>query len=230
VEKKSWHSYSGPTQLGQTNTGKSTAWRKRSETAPQQWNSLERLNVTSRVWKTLRSEFQQSASDEHASPDDLRGQTLAALYEWRDRHPDFGPRSSETVDTRRYLSSLRDSSGWIDIRGLRVGSGKAHRFPIEELYIPLSTMQQVREATESRDVFVREPIALEDALTYQSLVIVGDPGAGKTTFIRRIAYLVSDALLRSALEDKPLVAGPSWKTSFPCWCELPIWRNIFAPA
>ena len=39
----------------------------------------------------------------------------------------------------RYLEALRLRTAYIDIRGLQVGTGKAHRFPIEELYIPLST-------------------------------------------------------------------------------------------
>ena len=58
-----------------------------------------------------------------------------------------------TLDLKPYLTAIRTEHGFIDIRGLHVGSGKVHRFPMDELYVPL------RMSRESR------------------LVIVGDPGA-----------------------------------------------------
>jgi hypothetical protein len=45
----------------------------------------------------------------------------------------------------------------------------------------------------------RKPIELQAALTYPRLVIVGDPGAGKTTFLRRIGYALSDSILNSGM-------------------------------
>ena len=42
-----------------------------------------------------------------------------------------------TAGIAKYLQSLREEVGFIDIRGLQVASGKASRFPINELYIPL---------------------------------------------------------------------------------------------
>ena len=49
------------------------------------------------------------------------------------------PPSEQPVDPAPYLQALRDRTSHIDIRGLQVGSGRAPRFPIEELYIPLTT-------------------------------------------------------------------------------------------
>jgi formylglycine-generating enzyme required for sulfatase activity len=60
------------------------------------------------------------------------------------------------------------------------------------LYIPLTVPGK---ASEEDRVAERKPVALEDALTHRRLVIVGDPGAGKTTFLRHIAYLWTSALL-----------------------------------
>ncbi len=42
-------------------------------------------------------------------------------------------------DPSKYLTWLREQTAWIDIRGLQVGAGKAYRFPIQDLYIPLTT-------------------------------------------------------------------------------------------
>ena len=120
------------------------------------------------------------------NPEDLRGKVESALREWRNRHPEFTdapppPRSGQS-DPTVYLRQLREQTAWIDIRGLQVGAGKAYRFPIEELYIPLTTQSETR-------------LELEDALSHRRLVIVGDPGSGKTTFLRHVAHIWCSGLL-----------------------------------
>ena len=122
-------------------------------------------------------------------------------------------------------NALREETVYIDIRGLVVGSGKAHRFPIEDLFIPLTTAFQAEEpskaargkqpsrnrakkaarkgtkgrAAHDLDPAQRDPAQLHEALTNKRLVIVGDPGSGKTTFLRRIAF----ALCQTALGEVP---------------------------
>jgi predicted NACHT family NTPase len=127
----------------------------------------------------------------------------------RDRD-DFDRRGPEREAVRptpdRYLRSLRNRTAHIDIRGLQVGSGRASRFSIQELYIPLTTSapelartgMQPR-ATADQDFEDRRTgrIQLSEALQYDRLVIVGDPGAGKTTLLRRIAFLACEARLSS---------------------------------
>ncbi|HMD98350.1 MAG TPA: DUF4062 domain-containing protein [Terriglobia bacterium] len=156
----------------------------------------------------------------------LRAEVVAALVEWRKRHPEFeepAPPPGRS-DPTKYLESLREQTGWINIRGLQVGTGKAQRFPIDELYIPLTTAETsaehrvdvaARPATESgaeKDLSPtgRERVELEDMLRYRRLVIVGDPGAGKTTFLSRIAFALSDALLkREAAAAESLPVAPA---------------------
>jgi hypothetical protein len=113
------------------------------------------------------------------------------------------------ADTSRYLAWLREHTGWIEIRGLQVGSGQVHRFPIRDLYTPLTTTgagrteqataaaagaeqpprktARRRKGAPFKPDATRDRVALEEALTRKRLVIVGDPGSGKTTFLRRIA-------------------------------------------
>ncbi|HXM40419.1 MAG TPA: SUMF1/EgtB/PvdO family nonheme iron enzyme [Bryobacteraceae bacterium] len=121
--------------------------------------------------RNLRPTFQ--------NPHDLRHKIEIALREWRGEIP------TVEGDPAKYLDSLRKETAFIDIRGLQVGTGKAFRFPIEDLYIPLTTAA----APDGRgELAIREPVRLEDALKQPRLVITGDPGAGKTTFLRHIAF------------------------------------------
>ena len=107
-------------------------------------------------------------------------------------------------DPSRYLQLLARDTSQIDIRGL-AGSAKAHRFPIEDLYIPLKTAAGDHPGKRGlrRDSPLRERsgrVDLATALRSPRLVIMGDPGAGKTTFLRRIANCLCRA--RLGLEPK----------------------------
>jgi hypothetical protein len=144
-------------------------------------------------------------------PGTLRAEVAAALRDWLKRHPAFARIApSGREDTRKYLESLREQTASINIRGLQTGEQKAHTFPIDELYIPLTAAGQwagpeagtrpgskgPRAAgNESADA-ARQRVELQDMLRYRRLVIVGDPGAGKSTFLRRIAFAFADAGLK----------------------------------
>ena len=143
------------------------------------------------------------------TPEDLRGKIEVALGKWKPQPASRKKRAPQERapkdDPRKYLNALREETAYIDISGLVVGSGKAHRFPIEDLFIPLTTAFQAEEpskaargkrpsdsrvkkaakkATKGRaakglDAAQREAVQLHEALTNKRLVIVGDPGSGK---------------------------------------------------
>ena len=104
----------------------------------------------------------------------------------------------------RYLELLSKETSQIDIRGL-ANSASAQRFPIEELYIPLTVAGAIgaRRGEDKVAPSIREATGRDDlsaALLNPRLVIMGDPGAGKTTFLRRIANRLCRA--RMGLEPK----------------------------
>jgi formylglycine-generating enzyme required for sulfatase activity len=130
------------------------------------------------------------------TPDDLRAKVVQALYVWLEKHPEYRPTRPRRLDPRPYLEWLRDQTATIDIRGLGVGAGKAHNFPIEDLYIPLTTPREALSREPGMEESAkREPMELQEALAHRRLVIVGDPGSGKTTFLRRITFAMANAAL-----------------------------------
>ncbi len=161
------------------------------------------------------------------NPDNLAVQVYDALADWRKRHPRFARTLAPVeppADPTKYLQWLRDYTGFINIRGLQVGKGKAHRFPIEELYITLTAAAERPAEKRGEPRQTKEELAelaakqqaasvpLQNALKSDRLVIVGDPGSGKTTFLHRISYALAQTLLeeepqaaeeRLGIEDKP---------------------------
>ncbi|MCY2990336.1 MAG: TIR domain-containing protein, partial [Planctomycetota bacterium] len=115
---------------------------------------------------------------------------------------------------RVYLDDLRKETGTIAIRGLQVGTGRAHAFPIDQLYISLTTAFD-GEAADGESPSARAAptdaaaggegrnVLLQQSLRRPRLVIVGDPGAGKTTFLRRVAFALCQLQRGQAAPDDP---------------------------
>ncbi|MGA3025730.1 MAG: SUMF1/EgtB/PvdO family nonheme iron enzyme [Bryobacteraceae bacterium] len=105
----------------------------------------------------------------------------------------FGGRKKP--DAASYLKFLWEDTAYIDIRGLRISNEAVHRFRIDELYTPLTTLLATEEPKKKQAPMERKTVPLQRALKNRRVVIVGDPGAGKSTFLRRIAFAACETLL-----------------------------------
>jgi len=130
------------------------------------------------------------------SPENLLHLVYQALIELRPGGP--------TADFASYARWLETQTGFIDIRGLVIGNEHAHRVPIGKIFIPLTTSAAAPKTKRKKDQFPRH-MPLEEALEKRRLVIVGHPGSGKTTFLRRIVNLRAAAYLAGSAAPLPLL-------------------------
>jgi formylglycine-generating enzyme required for sulfatase activity len=105
----------------------------------------------------------------------FREMVLKALLEWKAKHG-----VAHRGDPEAILKWLEEDTRTIRITGLTTKRAEPYFIPIDEIYIPLTTLG-------SRDLEQKQ-VALEKALTERKVVIVGDAGSGKSTFLRRVAF------------------------------------------
>jgi len=144
------------------------------------------------------------------------GQPLLDLLGELAEHADSGglrapaPLPRLETDPRPYLEYLRSDTAFIEIRGLRLNVAEAPRFPIDDLYIPL-----IDEMGSGREIEGgRARRTLEESLAEPRLVILGDPGSGKTTFLRRIVHAACERRLADASAPFPLLLRISELSEF----------------
>jgi hypothetical protein len=148
------------------------------------------------------------------------GAQLVELVEELGRRAAAGPLSraaapeadAREADWSRYLDVLIDQTDHIEIRGISTSSSvHAPRHPIEQLYTPLTSRGMTSRALAPSDLGLEAldggPVELTDLLPrHRRLLIEGQPGAGKTTFLRLVACI----LARDAA-GRPCPGGGSWR-------------------
>ena len=96
---------------------------------------------------------------------------------------------------RIYREVLAAGSRALPLRGVDVGvsdpaSGQ-NALELAHVYIDLDTTTQVEQPQNKRQEKTVPLSALQAAVTNRRLVILGDPGGGKTTFVRHVAHCLA---------------------------------------
>ncbi len=147
----------------------------------------------------FRASFTDAAS--------VRPLVSEALAAWRERHR---PATVETApqDPETYLGWLEDKTRQIRITGLSTKRAEPYVFPVDEIYIPLTTSaagDAPREpgARGAKGEERERRVVLEQTLGNRRVVLIGDPGSGKSTFLRRAAFELCRNLRGTRPPDAP---------------------------
>jgi formylglycine-generating enzyme required for sulfatase activity len=173
---------------------------------------MAKIKAQAKFRESLRNGGKHIVALGFTSPADLAQKIVTSVYNSGGR---------KKPDAQGYLKFLWEDTAYIDIRGLRISNEDVHRFRIDDLYTPLTTVlaqeepkrkkeKKTRGKEEEARLAARQPVPLQRALENRRVVLVGDPGAGKSTFLRRIAFAACETLLgRNPLAAAELLpAGP----------------------
>ncbi|MBI5839731.1 MAG: SUMF1/EgtB/PvdO family nonheme iron enzyme [Chloroflexi bacterium] len=123
---------------------------------------------------------------------------------WRDLKPDL-PTTELKEATAAYLAYLTDRHYYLSLKGMGVSDRVPLRLKLLDLYVPLKARLELPEGeTWKRDLSLAgrdlidedqedalhlgEPAPLIQILaSHSGLIVLGDPGAGKTTFLKYLA-------------------------------------------
>jgi len=157
--------------------------------------------------KSFRKEFTDIPS--------LREAVMQSLALWKERHPQVhippAPGDPET-----YLQSLLADTAQIRIMKLKSKRAEPYAFDIEEIYIPLTTLAPLDENTSRKsrrnsalpELHQRRTV-LEHAITQRKVIVIGDPGSGKSTFLKRVAFELSRNIQGTRPSNAPPFLPPA---------------------
>ncbi|MBZ0283667.1 MAG: SUMF1/EgtB/PvdO family nonheme iron enzyme [Anaerolineae bacterium] len=145
------------------------------------------------------------------TPDDLKAQVTAALAQYRPNTP-----LTAAIPYLRWLHGQSKQSGLLKALNPRDASSDAKPITVEQVYTPLDTRHIVtrdettgrilasheieemkRDDEESKKLQQTPMTAMEAASMLPQLVLLGDPGSGKSTFVNFLALCLSGHLIDS---------------------------------
>ncbi|HEX3553088.1 MAG TPA: SUMF1/EgtB/PvdO family nonheme iron enzyme [Thermoanaerobaculia bacterium] len=150
------------------------------------------------------------------APDALATKVIAALHHLEPEKPKTSPRPRKakspvdlTQATETYLKYLVERYRYLDFKGLGVSDRVPLRLPLLEMYVPLKARVEAPEGetwdrlrlagrkpteaeTEALGLRVSEPQPILSLLKkHDGLIVLGDPGSGKSSFLKFLALVLA---------------------------------------
>lgn len=98
-----------------------------------------------------------------------------------------------TIPTKYYDNLIRDFHR-LDIAG--IDNDRTFDIPLSDIYVRLRVMFDDEVSNDAQELADSGPIDIQTALLrYPKLVIVGDPGSGKSTFLKYIALMLARSMI-----------------------------------
>jgi hypothetical protein len=173
-----------------------------AERAVEQWKKVQafRKRLQSAPRQVFYAEYQTPETFRDALEADLNRWLADSNRPWVVPHAAASPAIATLTPPHKYYENLERDFRRLDIAG--IDNDRAFEIPLSEIYVRLRVMfdEDAADEHESRETGA---IDIQTALLrYRKLVIVGDPGSGKSTFLKYIALM----LARSVLRNDPSVA------------------------
>jgi len=93
-----------------------------------------------------------------------------------------------------YYRRIESEFHRLDIAG--IGNDRAFEIPLSEIYVRLRVMFDEDRQVDTEEIQDSGPLDIQTALLrYPKLVIVRDPGSGKSTFLKYIALMIARSVL-----------------------------------
>lgn len=184
---------------------------------------------------------QERILDRFITPDELAKNVATALGNWaREQSAKSGKKETGTAISyiptpspgekarKRYLEKLRQRCNVLPLGAIGGEEGAGEEVSLDQVYVTLNTRTLVslpeEESTSRERQFIpqrdRPLSALQAATQTHRLVLLGDPGSGKSTFVRQLAAWMASACLGE--RDAP----PGWEAR---WLPLLVILRELAP-